>query len=294
MAYPKLAVDTMMGPVRSSGLLLNAIDVLPRSADEPAGDTPWWLHGAAWNPVGLFDPVVAAIDTCSPADFATTANGRSCQAAANQVPFQMFDAFQDTLVDVGPDGGAKIDQLLTDRYDQWESWAFARALVGTAVVANAATLASTAAAPTGVPFGSAATAIWNALAILETHLARKMQNGRGLLHIPPGFLGQAVVYYGVREVNGQWVTPLGNVVIADGGYVDPLKPTAAAAASAGTDWVYASGPVWYRKTGPQFIGGHWQSIDITRDTIKRWLDSYGLLVFDPAPVAAVLTSYDVN
>lgn len=294
MAYPKLAVNTMMGPVRSSGLLLDAIDVLPRSADEPPGDTPWWLHGVSWNPLGLFDPVVGGVDTCTPADFSTAANGRSCQAAVTQAAFQMIDAFQDTVANMGPGAGGPIDQLLTDRYAQWESWAFARALIGTATVSGAATLASTAAAPTGVNFGSAATAIWNALAILETHLARKIQNGRGLLHIPPGFLGQAVVYYGVREVNGQWLTPLGNVVIADGGYADPLKPTAANAATAGTDWVYASGPVWYRRSGLKLLGDDWQSIDITCDAIKRWLDSYGILVFDPAPVAAVLASYDVS
>ena len=291
MAYPKLAVNTMMGPVRSSGLLLDAIDVLPRSADEPPGD--WWLHGATWNPIGLSDPVVAAVDTCTPADFALTANGRSCQAAVTQTAFQFFDAFQDTLIDIGPGGIDKIDQLLADRFDQWESWAFARALVGTASYGGT-TLASVAQAPAGVAFGSAALPVGTALAVLESHLARKMQNGRGMLHIAPGLLGQAVDSYGLREVNGTWRTPLGNVVVADGGYVDAGQPTGQAAGTAAASWAYASGPVWYRKSGMEILGGGWQSIDISRNSVKRWLDSYGILIFDPSPVAAVLAAYEAT
>mgnify|MGYP006921312704 CR=1 FL=1 len=288
MAYPKLAINTTIGPVRTSGLLLNAISTSPE-LEQMGGDR--WMHGVSWNPQPTRDPIVADIDTCSPANFGTGADGRGCQAAISQVAFQMFDAFDDTLMDYGPDAASLFDEILMGRFDLWRSWAFARALMGTATVTNARTLASTAAAPGGVPFGSAATPIWNALAILESHLARKIQNGQGILHIAPGLLAQAVDSYALIREGGNWYTPLGNLVVADGGYVDPLKPTAAGAVPAGTDWAYCSGPVWYAAHDPQLLGDSWQSTDITSDKVKRWLDSYGILIFDPAPVAAVLVSY---
>lgn len=287
MAYPKLSVKTMMGPVRPNALLLDNIDELPASPGEMAES---WLHGASWNPIGAFDPIVATPDTCTPADFSTLANGRGCQQAVSQVAFQMFDAFSDTLMRFGPDATDEFDQVLLARFAQWQSWAFARALVGTAPVTSARTLSSVAAAPAGVPFGSPATPLANALAILETHLARKIQNGQGLLHIAPGLLAKAVIEYGVYREGTRWLTPLGNVVIADGGYADALPPAGQSAGTA-AEWVYSSGPVWYRASGAELVGDAWQSIDITRDAVKRWLDSYGILVFDPAPVAAVLASF---
>ena len=60
MAYPKLSVKTMMGPVRPNALLLDNIDELPASPGEMAES---WLHGASWNPIGAFDPIVATPDT---------------------------------------------------------------------------------------------------------------------------------------------------------------------------------------------------------------------------------------
>ena len=176
----------------------------------------------------------------------------------------MFDAFTDTLMDFGPGATDEFDAILTARFAQWQSWAFARALMGTAVVASARTLSSVATAPHGRPVRLPGNpAVERAFAILETHLARKIQNGQGLLHIAPGLLARAVTEYGVYREGSQWLTPLGNVVIADGGYADAQPPTGQAAGTA-AEWVYSSGPVWYRASGLELIGDSWQSIDITR------------------------------
>jgi hypothetical protein len=293
MATGKLVIDTALGPTRTVGLLLNVIDELPLppAPDGLSGVDKRWIHGVTWNPNPTRNPTVAAVDTCSPADFTDPSYG--CITAVSQNAFQMYDAFSSPVLNFDD---SDLDEKVLGRFANWSSWAFARELLsGTA--SGGLAFRTSAHAPTGVAFTSAATPIWNALAILETELARTIHNGRGIIHMPPGLLGQAAETYEleVDPATGQYVTPLGNLVVADGGYVSSPAPTGGTASGVAEDWVYASGPVWYRATGPLLIGEEsYEWINLSRDSRRRFLDSYGILVFDPAPVTAVLASYKVN
>jgi hypothetical protein len=149
--------------------------------------------------------------------------------------------------------------------------------------------------------------------VLEDDLARTLRGQTGMIHMPPGLLGQACESYDLEMgVDGQYRTPLGHVVVADAGYVDALAPGNNAASAASTEWVYASGPVLYRKSGIRMVDGgnigstmtdytgreDLRSADYTgfhtRNDMVRYADVFGIFQFDPAPVTACLASYEVT
>jgi len=246
-----------------------------------------WLNGVTWEPWacrGL--SAVEAVDCDTETlDAITTV----CEAAVVQPPFQIIDAIKASTLEWTLD---EVDALLGERFGLFRSAIFASELV-TAAASGGSGLAGEAHAPTGAAFGSAATPIWNALAILEAELAEEIPGQRGIIHLPPGLLGQAVSNYGLRWDQDRWVTPLGHVVLADSGYVNMTEPTGQAASADGEDWVYASGPVAWIESEPVGLGVGIESIQVTRNTIHRWMSGYGLIVFDPCAVTAVLASYDV-
>lgn len=84
---------------------------------------------------------------------------------------------------------------------------------------------------------SAAAAPLNALACLEQSLAQCGQGRRGLIHATPQVLVHWVTNSSVVKVGGQYVTPLGNIVIADAGY-DGSGPGGVAAGA--SQWAYAT------------------------------------------------------
>lgn len=281
MPAPKLAIDTMLPAPRTLGTLLAGAMELPL----PAGTLPErWMHGVAWNPHPCRDPLAGAVNTCSPANFTDPNYG--CVAAVEQEAFQMYDAFEGALLEFDP---ADIDAKLRARQQNWVSWAMARELLSGAA-SGGLSLSSEATAPTGIAFGSAATPIVNAIRVLESELTERLHNGVGVIHIPPAMLATASEEAGVFAVGDRFFTPLGTLVIADGGYANAPAPTGEAASPDGEDWAYASGPVWYRLSDPELIGGtDW--LDRPRNHLMRFIDQYGLLVFDPCPVTAVLATY---
>ena len=57
--------------------------------------------------------------------------------------------------------------------------------------------------------------------------------------------------------------------------------------------MYASGPVYYQASTAQFDEARAGRVGITdRNLINAFAQSSGIMVFDPCPVTAVLTSYD--
>lgn len=57
-----------------------------------------------------------------------------------------------------------------------------------------------------------------ALACLEQGLAQCGQGQRGLIHVTPQVLVHLVAAFAVQRIGGQFVSPLGNIVVADAGY----------------------------------------------------------------------------
>ena len=259
--------------------LLNSIERLPGAGER-------WLDGVRWEPTKC-----RALSVDNEATCATAVNSAVvpvvCDAWESQTPFRITDAMSATLLDLTPD---EVGARLSSFYDRAVSAAFAKELISGAASADKS-LSSEATAPNGAAFNAAATPIWNALAILEEEIAERLQGGVGFIFVTPGLLAQAVSSYGLMLVDEKWQTPSGNVVISDAGFLNPLQPTGQSASTAANDWVYASGPVFYDSSSPSMVGSSAESINFTRDTFTRWVQGYGILVFDPCPVTAVLASY---
>lgn len=267
--------------------LLDVIETFELSPEETNPNR--WLAGVTWQPLPCRPILIQGdVDPCDPDD--STNPAYTCQAAVSQSAFRLYDAYGAATLE---HTAAELEELLGEHFPAFKSAAFATELIGGAA-GSTMSLSSEAHAPAGVAFGSAASVSWNALAVLEADLASTIGNAQGFIHLPPGLLSQTVDHYGVHLVGDHWETPLGNVVISEAGYINPAAPDGEDAAGAAEDWVYASGPVTYRDTEMMFVGNRSESTDIATNDLLRWMEMYGILVFDPCPVTAILTSYDLG
>jgi len=279
----EMVVDLPLGPVQPRRFL-DAVSGIPGAVDSEG--VLRWLNGLRWRPWACRDLTVGADSLCDPEDLTATPTDE-CVDFAHQLPFRIEDAATNTVLEEKDDGQA--ESRLSARYARQLSAAFAHELLaGTA--SGGVSLSSEATEPS-VTFGTAAQPIWNALAVLEAEIAERLDGGVGYIHLPPGLLALSITYYGVHLEGGQWMTPVGNVVISDAGYVNAPEPDGEAASADGEDWVYVSGPVFVERTSGQIYEG---AEDIERDTAEWRIHGYGIIVFDPCPVTAILVSYDIE
>jgi hypothetical protein len=250
-----------------------------------------WMGGVQWQPKSTRAISTSAVDVCNPADFVNP--GYACEpinaTTTTQAAFQVYDALNASHVDSLP---TDLEELLDDRWRVMISAAFAKELVGGAA-SGGTNLAARAHAPVQRAFGAAALTVAQGIAVLEDDLARTLFNGEGVIHMPPGILSIAYAQQIVdNEIDGVWRTPNGHRVVADAGYVDMKEPSGQAASALMTEWIYASGPIGVAATEPEFLGFSANEMsDMTRNKMVRWKNAYGVLVFDPAPVTAVLVNY---
>lgn len=261
--------------------LLDVADVIPDELLDPQNPQRW-LEGVSWEPSTCASLATTAADACSDNFFTSTARG--CAESLTQTPFRVEDKFQMSTLDGDSDS---ILSRLQANWDAHISAAFAGELLSGAS-SGGISLSSEATAPASLAFGSAAVPVWKAVAVLEEELADRVANSVAWLHIAPGLLAQAVGSYGlVLDERGRWITPAGNIVVTDAGYNSPPPPAGQAAASAGESWVYASGPILHKATSMMLAS----DITITNNKVTAWVEGYGLLLFDPCMVSAVLASY---
>lgn len=249
-----------------------------------------WLQGVKWNPWPCTGLAAGAPHDCDTETLAAIT--QTCETAETQVPFVVRDAIKMSTLEYND---TEVEAMLRARWDLMVSAAFASELVSGAA-SSGKSLRSEAVgnAPADIAYGSAAVTISKAVAVLEDHLASKIVGQRGVIHLPPGLLTLAVTECDlVLGDGGFWETPNGNYVIADAGYNGTLGPTGQAAASALEGWVYASGMVYVASTAPIAMGGNEDAPFLRRNEIHEWLQGYGILVFDPCPVSAVLANYTV-
>jgi hypothetical protein len=262
------------------------LDVLDRL---PGVEGNRWLEGVTWQPTACRALTVEGGDDCSNFDFNVVPD--ECEAAVTQDPFRVSDAFKAATLDMIY---SEVDEMLASRFNLQVSASFASELLSGAA-SGGMSLSSEASAPNGAAFGVGATPIWNALAILEEEIAERLQGGVGYIHLPPGLLSQAVSECELTlNTDGQWETPVGNIVISDAGYINPPPPTGEGASSGAEDWIYASGPVWFESTVPILIGQGSETLTLSENTFTQYIAGYGILVFDPCPVTAVLVSYNIE
>lgn len=275
MAYLNPTIGTLKPAPLPRGRLL---DLIPSTGEEVR-----WFNGVSWTPWPSRGLLTQDVDACNPDP--STDIDRYCVPAVDQPTFRLLDALTASALEFTP---AELTTLLADRFALITSWAFASELLsGAASGGNA--LSKAAHAPTGMAFGAAATPVWNALAVIEADLALTLYGGAGIIHMPPSMMVIAQEYL-VPDGN-RWTTPSGHLVVFDGGYTNAPPPEGEAASAAGEDWIYASGPVAHALTSPKLVGSTDDAFYLEKNLYEVYMESYGLLQFDAAPVTAVLASY---
>lgn len=283
MAIAPLVVDPAPHVVDPVGRLLSIISEIPMDA---AVDR-WLTAGITWQPKPSRGFQGGAIAVCNPAS--PTASGNACVAAVSQLPFGVYDSLNATYVDTEV---GWVDALLDERWPTMISSVFAKELLDGALSASGFSFSSQAHAPAQRTFLAGSVTVSQGIAILEDDLARTLYNAYGLIHLGPVPFQLAVGAQAIHDEGGVWKTGRGNTVISDAGYVDAKEPTGQVASPAMKDWIYASGPVRYASSGVQRPGNAANEFsDMTRNTFVRWTMGYGILQFDPAPVAAILVDY---
>lgn len=267
------------------------LDVIPALPIE--GGARWMVDGVTWvdRPYGRALDLTAA--GCNAENRTTVPLG--CEEPFVQLPFQVNDALR--LSALNWDAlGIGDDETLLSQFRRFLSAAFATELL-TAAGSGGHSLKSTATAPAGLAFGSAATPLWNAIAVIESDLAGRFLGDAGIIHLTPGLLGRAASEGIVRRTDSGWETQLGNAVVADAGYLDAPAPDAGGVASAaGEDWIYGSGGVWVLTNGPSTSGDAFapDNFAFDRNLVQKWTESQGLIAFSPATVTAALASYSTE
>lgn len=156
-------------------------------------------------------------------------------------------------------------------------------------------LAANAGAPYGRAFGSDPVNVETAVAILEDALAANTYGRRGTIHMSSGAFSEYADDLILED--GVWRTALGTLVVADPAYSPLPDPEngAATASSELTTYLYATGEVFWAGTNPSWLdGNNIQSTNISRNTITRLKEAYGILALDKSIVSAVLATLDTN
>lgn len=288
MAMPKVPVETTLAVPVPRGRLIDAASELPQAGP---GDTGLkWLGGVTWNPHPCRALLTTAIDPCSPASLESTPN--DCEAVVTQLAFQFYEVLRGSVLEYDR---AALEAMLDERGDLLSSWALAMELAGANASGSGYSLKTKAHAPALRAFGTAAVPVREGLAYLVDDLGRTLRGGKGVIHMPPGIAEFANGDQILEQGDSGLRTKLGHDVVADAGYVDMPAPTGEAASAAGAEWVYASGPVWYRMSARDFVfngdGADNQAFDMVQDRLTQILSRKAILVFDPCPVTAILVSY---
>lgn len=232
------------------------------------------------TPLTIDDPVWCATETLgAPA---------TCEPYVEQFPFHLIDGLTDSTLGLT---GVELEDLLTTREREMKSWAFARTLIGSSTYAGL-TLANQAHAPDGGY--TAGVSFLKGLQILENELADNLHNAAGLIHVSPGLLAAATAGGGLVVADSEVYTVSGHRVIGDAGYFKAAPPTGQAASTPNTsEWIYASGPVQYdlSEEDPLDDPSFNSYTDIGTNTVTRFEQSWGIMIFDPCAVTAVLVNY---
>lgn len=271
------------------------IDVLPRIPEVLDNTNPLrWLQGVSWEPWPCRALTVDGEEMCVEGTFDVVPS--DCEPFLTQPPFRVSDAIRRVTLDTSMDG---MESVLLTRFNMIVGAAFAGELLSGAG-SGGYSLSNTATAPNGAAFNDPASSPAYGLQVLEQEIAERLQGIVGYIHCSPGILSRFVAECGLRlNERNLWETPAGNIVISDAGYINAPEPTGGIASGEGTDWVYASGPIWFESTVPMLIGvgsetfeGSKVSTPWDRNTFVQYVGGFGIFVFDPCPVTAVLVGFN--
>lgn len=149
-------------------------------------------------------------------------------------------------------------------------------------------------ANTATVVSATAQKLGTAIALLEDFLASTLHGGLGVIHLTPGlFAVGAGMYY---ELEGEiWRTATGHAVIGDAGHTGEEPPTGQAAPGTDQRWIYASGDIWYATSAVKGVVTATEpdagAVYVLQNDNRPLAERYGILVFDPNLVGAVLVDY---
>jgi hypothetical protein len=266
---------------RQPRLLLDIATPLPPV--EGNGNPNRWLEGVTWQPLDCLGISTTAPEPCEDDLFGETWT-IDCTEWGTATPFRIQQAFQGSTLNFNDPQW--VAERLQSNYERTVSAAFGQRLT--------VALGAVATAPEqGQAFADAAISVEDAIGVLESTIADRLNGGVGYIHIPPLLLGRAVVTSGLQIVDGHFETPAGNIVISDAGYDQATAPTGGGRADM-TDWIWSSGEIFYAKTLPDVFDPTYndETTDESptawqRNQYEQWISGYGLLVFDACAVSGV-------
>lgn len=290
MAATGVEIDIDLHPTvkpeaRDRGLLLAASPGIPDSAFSSDDARRRWGNGITWLPWG-----VGNIST-DPADCVTEYDqvARELPAPLIQPAFMLYDAL--TCSTLGPSIQLLAGRVMTN-LDVFASAAFAAELE-TAAASGGVGLVGNATYTPAVASASAVN-LSVGLADLEDHLADVLHGTKGVIHLTAGLLTIAVADGLVEWRDGQYRTATGHVVVGDAGHDGTAAPHGQSAATSGTKWIYATGPVHHLiESEPRGIvsdvDGDTQVYVLHNDN-RPLAQRLGVLAFDPATIGAALVT----
>lgn len=183
---------------------------------------------------------------------------------------------------------AANEQRVRDRLAATESYQLAKELwAGAVAIASTPDLANNYFAKTGsAEVITGPVGIEEAVAVLDAEIGDCLKGARGMLHVTPKVLAQLAASGVVRMDGALWVTPIGNVVVADAGY--PGTAPSGQSTTAQNQWAFATGTVDVRLS-PVFLRGSTEDGTFHRrtNTFELRAERLGAAVFDPCCLLAV-------
>ena len=275
-------IDLPQESARTQATLLSVARPIPNEALTRAGVNRF-IAGVEWLPAP--DVVVNA----QPANCDVTFDKlpRDLPGLADQPAFVLWDSLR---CSANGRHGAMLAGHLNAEFTDFLSPMFASELE---TAAGSGGLGLDDASATVVTTGVANLAL--GLAQLEDYLA--FGSGKpgmlGVIHLTPGLLNIAVAAGLIHMVGDGFETWTGHRVVADAGHRGTTGPSAVAAGT-GNAWIYATGTVWYAKSGIEGVlkvegpdgGAYYQP----RNEDRPLAEIYGLIVFDPAILGAARVS----
>lgn len=285
---------TLPDPPRLSRTeLLDVLPELPDSAfDVAGGATRWMGSGLDWVTRDC-DGINVTTTHCTEGnpfqvglEMAAEAHQGVSQSeclADSRLAFMLWAAMSGSTLDAENE---VVGDLTLRRMGDFVSYTMADELITGAIGGSG--LADDATPIVGGPVTIANGAVGH----MEEWFATRAGNTQGFLHVSKTTLAALYAATAVTYEGGRYYTPSGHIVVADGGYQEPMMaPNDGAPSTAGNGWAYITGPVWYRTTVPEILGPGWTQLDRTHNILEAISTAYAIFVYKACSVGSMLITY---
>lgn len=262
--------------------------IAARDASSLDADFRWDQFGVKWTPEACSNeigPGPKICDVTAQEDaYGSSVSPDVSADCADQTfePLPLWAGYRVSAFSDPEENNAKVIRRLaaTESYQlAKELWAGAVALASTPDLAN---LYFAKSGEAEVVTGTVGVA--EAVGVLDTELGNNLFGARGMLHVTPNVLARMAAAGAVRLDGALWVTPLGNVVVADAGY--PGTAPAGQSTTADNEWAFGTGmvDVYLDAVRVREAPGTFHR---RTNTFELRAERLGAAIFDPCPLVAV-------